>query len=192
MARFRDKKAGELSKLIVKKMEERGVNFADLSPNQVEHFFHSYFGQVWGLTRAATDAYLYEGPPQVDKSLWDYPLTSGMVAKASQDKSVSMFLDTYNAAAEIERSYSSAQNFSDVEKFNTIIQSEDYIKSIEAQRKLEPVYKKMGEIKNQLEKLENLDRPSAIKTQQKQQLERDYRTVAREGVRKAKILGLDI
>lgn len=75
MAMFRDKKAGELSKLIVKEMEKRGVNFADLSPNQVEHLFKSFFGQMWGLTRAATDAYLYEGPPQVDKSMWGLPIS---------------------------------------------------------------------------------------------------------------------
>jgi hypothetical protein len=192
MARFRDKKAGELSKLIVKKMEEKGVNMADLSPNQVEHLFRSYFGQLWGMTRAATDAYLYEGPPQVDKSLFDYPLASGMVAKASQDKNVNLFLNAYHDAAEVERSYTSSQKFSDVAQFNTIIQSEEYKKSIKAQQSLEPTYKQMGEIKNQLETLDNNNDSPAVKTQKKRKLEKDYRAAARDGVRKAKALGLEM
>lgn len=191
MARFRDRKAGELTKLIVNKMEEKGVNVADLSPNQLEHLFRSYFGQLWAVTRAATDAYLYDGPPKVEKKLSQMPLVSGVMAGAERDKSINQFMDMYHNAAEVERSYSSAQQMSDVAKFETIIQSEGYKNSVRAQQALESTYKRMGEVKNSMEKLENLERPAALKTKQMKELEQQYRTLAKDGVRRGKLLGLE-
>jgi hypothetical protein len=191
LARFRDRKAGELTKLIVNKMEEKGVNVADLSPNQIEHLFRSYFGQLWAATRAATDAYLYEGPPQVEKKLSQMPLVSGVIAGAERDKSVNQFMDMYHDAAEVERSYSSSKQMADVAKFETIIQSEKYKNSIKAQQALESTYKRMGEIKNSMEKLESMERPAALKTKQMSELQKQYRTLAREGVRRGKLLGLE-
>ena len=192
LARFRNRKASELSKAIIGKMEDMGVNVASLSPNQLEHLFRSYFGQLWAVTRAVSDAYLYEGPPKVEKKLSELPLVSGVVAGAERDKAVNQFMDVYNDAAEVERSYNAARKADDVDKFQTIVKSEEYKKSIKAQRALEDNYKRMGEVKGQMETLDNMDIATDVKTKRMRALEEKYRLLARDGVRKAKLLGIEM
>ena len=68
----------------------------------------------------------------------------------------------------------------------------EYKKSIKAQRALEDNYKRMGEVKGQMETLDNMDIATDVKTKRMRALEEKYRLLARDGVRKAKLLGIEM
>jgi primosomal protein N'' len=193
--RDRNSKASDLSKEIVNKMEDLGINLFGVSANQLEHINKKLLGQLWAVTRTAADAFINRGKVTPKKELEEYPLISGAVTSGAKDRAVNQFYEVAKEATEIQKSFERAKSTADIERFQEILNDPDNVKYLKASKRLRELKANIGETRQGIEKImENpgnrLDREEM--TRRIKVLKERQVLIAKEGVKEARMLGLEI
>ena len=191
--RDRNTKAGELTKAIVNKMEDYGVNFLGVSANQLEHLNKSYLGQLWAITRAASDAYLNQGKVTPEKSLSEYPMVGGLLSEGKKDRAVDQFYRVYGQVSEIDKSKQRAVSIGNKERFDQIVNDPENQKALKASDTLRDIKKQIGEKRTGIAKLKEMKGiTSEEMTKRINVLKEHEKVLAKRGVEVARKLGLEI
>lgn len=191
--RDRNTKAGELTKAIVNKMEDYGINFLGMSANQLEHLNKSYLGQVWAITRAASDAYLNHGKVTPEKALSEYPMVGGIISEGKKDRAVDQFYRVYGQVSEIDKSKQRAVSIGDKERFDQIVHDPDNQKALQASDALRDIKKQIGEKRTGIAKIKEMKGiTSEEMTKRINVLKEHEKMLAKRGVEVARKLGLEI
>ena len=190
---LRDRKAGELTKAVAKKLNEGGIRSDVLSPNTMEHVLKGYLGQIWAITRAASDYVLYDGPEKPDKILADAPVIGGAFARGGKDQAVNEFYDVYDSVKEFARTQSSAVSKGNAGLLETLKEDKDYVKMMKANEPLKEVMDNIDEKNAAIERVTNMqDISGSEKKNRIDLLTKQRNALANKGVGLAKRLGFDI
>jgi hypothetical protein len=203
--RDRNSKASELSKLIINKMEDAGVNIFGMSANQLEHLNKKFLGQLWAVTRTASDAYINRGRVTPEKEWYEMPLISGAVTSGTKDRAVDQFYTVAKEVSEVNKSFERAKSHADVERFNQITTNPENVKALKASKSLRDKKADIGKLATDIEKIKQSQPPNYDKMsdREKKQAAKDMaakikmlkdrqRLIAKLGVEEARKLGLDI
>ena len=186
---YRDKKAGELMKLVGKKLEDSGVNFPRLSPDKLEHIANGYMGQVWAITRVASDAMLRPEGTGVEKTLADYPITSGIYVKGTKDRAVNQFYEISKEVEDANRILTSSGQRGNAERFEELGKSEKYQKLLRAYPAVSSIKKDMGDKMATIERVKNdKSLTPEERTTRIDRLTEEYDTLANRGMEAARRL----
>lgn len=191
--RDRNTKAGELTKAIVNKMEDYGINFLGVSANQLEHLNKSYLGQVWAITRTASDAYLNRGKVTPEKTLSEYPMIGGIISEGKKDRAVDQFYRVYGQVSEIDKSEQRAVSIGNKERFDQIVNDPENQKALRASDTLRDIKKQIGEKRTGIAKIKEMKGiTSEEMTKRINVLKEHEKVLAKRGVEVARKLGLEI
>jgi hypothetical protein len=191
--RDRNSKSGELTKAIINKMEDAGINIFGMSANQLEHLNKKFLGQLWAVTRTASDAYINRGRVTPEKELTEMPLISGAVTSGTKDRAVDQFYTVAKEATQMVNSFDRAQKRTDVDRFNQILKDPKYIEAIKMNDSLREKKSTMGKLSTDIERIKNdqsLD--SKEMTRRINILKERQRVLAKLGVEQARKMGMDI
>ena len=190
---LRDRKAGELTKAVAKKLNEGGIRSDVLSPNTMEHVLKGYLGQIWAITRAASDYVLYDGPEKPDKILADAPVIGGAFARGGKDQAVNEFYDVYESVKQFARTQSSAVSKGNAGLLETLKEDKDYVKMTKANEPLKEIMDNIDEKNAAIERVTSMqDISGSEKKNRIDLLTKQRNALANKGVALAKRLGFDI
>jgi hypothetical protein len=191
--RDRNSKSGELTKAIINKMEDAGINIFGMSANQLEHLNKKFLGQLWAVTRTASDAYINRGRVTPEKELTEMPLISGAVTSGTKDRAVDQFYTVAREVSEVNKSFERAKSHADKKRFDEITTNPENAKAIQASKSLRDKKAEMGKLATDIEKIKN-DQSLTSKemTSRIKMLKDRQRLIAKLGVEEARKLGLDI
>jgi len=193
MARDRNSKASKLMTEVVNKMEDMGVNVLGVSANQLEHLARKYLGQLWAVTRVASDTYMNRGKATPEKEAGEYPLVSGVLTTGTKDRAVNQFYTVAKEASQVNQSLEEAGKKGDAERFNQIVKNPENVKALKGSDEMKKLKEEIGELSTgikRIEKDQSLSSPemtARIKTLKARQT-----LLAKRGVEVARKLGLDI
>lgn len=191
--RDRNSKAGELTKAIVNKMEDYGINMFDVSANQLEHLGKSYLGQVWALTRTASDAYLNQGKVTPQKTLSEYPMVKGIISEGKKDRAVDQFYQVYKDVSEIEKSFQRTKSVGNKERFDQIVNDPENRKALQASDALRDIKKQIGESRTNIAKIKEMQHLTSEEMTKRINIVEDrIKKLANRGVEVARKVGLEI
>ena len=203
--RDRNSKSGELTKAIINKMEDAGINIFGMSANQLEHLNKKFLGQLWAVTRTASDAYINRGRVTPEKEITEMPLISGAVTSGTKDRAVDQFYTVAREVSEVNKSFERAKSHADVERFNQITTNPENVKALKASKSLRDKKADIGKLATDIEKIKQSQPPNYDKMsdREKKQAAKDMaakikmlkdrqRLIAKLGVEEARKLGLDI
>ena len=192
MTHLKDKRASEVTKEVAKKLHESGIDMEVLSPDRMEHVLNGYFGQLWSITRAASDMVLYDGPEKPEKILADYPIIGGAFSRGTKDTAVSDFYDVYNSVKALTDSEAFARNRSDADMLEEIRKDERYQQYTKASTPLGKIMQSMNEKSKDINRVENMQLTAAQKRQYIDRLTEERNALANKGIAMAKRLGIEM
>ena len=149
----RNSKASGLSKEIINKMEDMGVNIFGMSANQLEHINKKLLGQAWAVTRIAADAYLNRDKVTPIKELEEYPMLSGVLTSGAKDRAVDQFYKVTKEVTEIEKSFERSKSVADVDRFQEIINDPENVKAIKTSKALREAKENIGKARQGIEQI---------------------------------------
>jgi hypothetical protein len=193
MVRDRNSKASKLMSEVVNKMEDMGVNVLGVSANQLEHLARKYLGQLWAVTRVASDAYINRGKVTPEKEAGEYPLVSGVLTTGTKDRAVNQFYTVAKEASQVNQSLEEAGKKGDAERFNQIVKNPENVKALKGSDEMKKLKEDIGEISTGIKRIENdqtlssSEMTSRIKTLKARQT-----LLAKRGVEVARKLGMEI
>jgi hypothetical protein len=193
MVRDRNSKASKLMTEVVNKMEDMGVNVLGVSANQLEHLARKYLGQLWAVTRVASDAYINRGKVTPEKEAGEYPLVSGVLTTGTKDRAVNQFYTVAKEASQVNQSLEEAGKKGDAERFNQIVKNPENVKALKGSDEMKKLKEEIGEISTGIKRIENdqtlssSEMTSRIKTLKARQT-----LLAKRGVEVARKLGMEI
>ena len=193
MVRDRNSKASKLMSEVVNKMEDMGVNVLGVSANQLEHLARKYLGQLWAVTRVASDAYINRGKVTPEKEAGEYPLVSGVLTTGTKDRAVNQFYTVAKEASQVNQSLEEAGKKGDAERFNQIVKNPENVKALKGSDEMKKLKEEIGEISTGIKRIENdqtlssSEMTSRIKTLKARQT-----LLAKRGVEVARKLGMEI
>jgi hypothetical protein len=191
--RDRNTKASELTKAAINMLEDAGINIFGMSANQLEHLNKKFLGQLWAVTRTASDAYINRGRVTPEKEWYEMPLISGAVTSGTKDRAVDQFYTVAREVSEVNKSFERAKSHADVERFNQITTNPENVKALKASKSLRDKKADIGKLATDIEKIKsNQSLTSKEMTSQIKMLKDSQRLIAKLGVEEARKLGLDI
>ena len=183
----------ELMKEFGKELHKVGMDTEVLSPDRMEHMMEGYFGQLWGITRAASDYVLYSGPERPEKMLSDMPLFKGAIVKGTKDRAVEDFYDVYDDIKKFAATESSARNRGNYMLMEELKKDPKFVQFMRAKEPLKEIMDAMNEKSANIETVTNRrDLDARVKAQRIKTLETERNTLADRGVRLARRLGFEI
>ena len=190
---LRNRRASELMKEFGKELHKVGMDTEVLSPDRMEHMMEGYFGQLWGITRAASDYVLYSGPERPEKMLSDMPLFKGAIVKGTKDRAVEDFYDVYDDIKKFAATESSARNRGNYMLMEELKKDPKFVQFMRAKEPLKEIMDAMNEKSANIETVTNRrDLDARVKAQRIKTLETERNTLADRGVRLARRLGFEI
>ena len=193
MVRDRNSKASKLMTEVVNKMEDMGVNVLGVSANQLEHLARKYLGQLWAVTRVASDAYMNRGKVTPEKEAGEYPLVSGVVTTGTKDRAVNEFYTVAKEVSQVNQSLQEAGKKGDAERFNQIVKNPENVKALQGSDEMKKLKEEIGELSTGIKRIEHDQTLSAPEmTSRIKALKARQTLLAKRGVEVARKLGLDI
>lgn len=190
---LRDRRAGELMKGVAKELHSMGIDAEVLSPDRMERVMEEYFGQVWAMTRVASDYALYNGPEKPEKILADQPFFKGVLVKGAKDKAVEDFYDVYEEVKQFAAAESAARTKGNVQLMQTLKDDPKFKDLMRSKEALKENMDTMNEISADIERVTNrTDLDARVKKQRIDKLTEDRNRVAAKGVRLARQFGFEI
>lgn len=192
MSYLKNKKAGELTKAVAEKLHDAGIDLATLSPDRMEQVLNGYFGQIWAMTRTASDYALYDGPEKPEKILSDYPLLSGALTKGARDAAINDFYSVYGEVRALSESVSKAEKTGDIQLLEKLRGDKNYAKYMKADT---PFGDKMQAMDNKQQIIARIEKDPTIDAAEKKRridIQNEQRnTLAKQGLDIARKLGLE-
>jgi hypothetical protein len=192
MIHLRNKKAGELTKAVASKLHDAGIDLETLSPDRMEHIMEGFFGQIWGVTRAVSDYFMYDGPEKPEKILSDLPLIGGAFTKGARDAAVNDFYTVYNNVRDLAESVSKLEKGGDVDTLEKLREDKNYAKYMRANT---PLGDKMQAMDNKMQIITRIEKDPTIDAAEKKRridIQNEQRnTLAKQGLDIARKLGLE-
>jgi hypothetical protein len=192
MIHLRNKKAGELTKAVASMLHDAGIDLETLSPDRMEHIMERYLGQIWAITRTASDYFLYDGPEKPEKILSDSPLIGGAFTKGARDAAVNDFYTVYNNVRDLAESVSKLEKGGDVDTLEKLREDKNYAKYMRANT---PLGDKMQAMDNKMQIIARIEKDPTIDAAEKKRridIQNEQRnTLAKQGLDIARKLGLE-
>jgi hypothetical protein len=192
MIHLRNKKAGELTKAVASKLHDAGIDLETLSPDRMEHIMEGFCGQIWGVTRAVSDYFMYDGPEKPEKILSDLPLIGGAFTKGARDAAVNDFYTVYNNVRDLAESVSKLEKGGDVDTLEKLREDKNYAKYMRANT---PLGDKMQAMDNKMQIITRIEKDPTIDAAEKKRridIQNEQRnTLAKQGLDIARKLGLE-
>ena len=188
---FQDDKSSELSKALADKLREMKV---EVSPDELEKDARSLLGGMWAVAASASNELMAQkvgGAATPEKALTErLPFVPGAFSGQHKDVAVR---DAYNVLSDIQKVQTTlarirnTQNRIDLNKF---MMSPEYIKAVQADNALSELATNMKDISTQMATVTASERTSHDKRVLNDQLEEKREVIAKEILRKAKLLGV--
>ena len=193
LAYLRDRRAGELTKGIAKELHKVGVDAEVLSPDRMERVMEGYFGQLWALSRVASDYALYNGPEKPEKILADQPFFKGVLVKGTKDSAVEDFYDVYEQVKQFAATESAARTKGNVEILKVLKEDPKFKNLMQSKESLKAIMDNLSETSANIERVTNLrDLSAKEKSQRIKNLEEQRNRIAAQGIKLARRWGFDI
>ena len=188
---FQDDKSSELAKELAAKLREMKV---EVSPDELEKDARSLLGGMWAVAASASNELMSEkvgGAATPEKALTErLPFVPGAFSGQHKDVAVR---DAYNVLSDINQVHDTlskirnTQNRMDLNKFMT---SPEYTKAVQADNALSELATNMKDISTQMATVTASERTAHDKRVLNDQLEDRRERIAKEILRKAKLLGV--
>lgn len=195
-AQYRDRRASDTSKAIIKKMADMGVPVDDLgfSPDKLEHLAKGYMAQYWQLGRIFTDPMLRkEGTGEAPEKDWqDLPLISGLTVKGTKDQAVNDFYNLKNKVDAVKADLSHAERGADAGMYERVVSDPKNKPYIEMDKSIQEITKAIGERRAALEAFDKSKATGPEKKETRKKLEEEINALSRTGVNLARQLGVEI
>ena len=188
---FQDDKSSELAKELAAKLREMKV---EVSPDELEKDARSLLGGMWAVAASASNELMAEkvgGAATPEKALTErLPFVPGAFSGQHKDAAVR---DAYNVISDIDKvqtTLSRIKNTKNLMDLNKFMLSPEYIQAAKADKALNGLATSMKEISTQIATVTASESTAHDKRVLNDQLEDKREQIAKEILRRAKMLGV--
>jgi hypothetical protein len=118
------------------------------------------------------------------------PFATGVFPKQYKDVAVRDAFNVLSDIQKVQETLSKAKNTKDLAVYNTVVSNEDYVKAVTADKALNDLSQKMTEISTQMQIVMNSDSTADEKRKLNDELTERREQIAREILKRAKLLGV--
>lgn len=186
---FQDDKSSELAKELAAKLREMKV---EVSPDELEKDARSLLGGMWAVAASASNELMAEkvgGAATPEKALTErLPFVPGAFSGQHKDVAVRDAYNVLSDIAEVQGTLSKIRNTQNRMDLNKFMTSPEYIKAVQADNALSELATNMKDISTQIATVTASERTAHDKRVLNDQLEDKRERIAKEILRKAKLL----